>query len=193
MQSEHNGKTEMATAEISKVAVPVTVVGLQQSLYAIDGETGGLDRAVTIVESAAVDALENLAQDASVVVRERQNRLDEIGRALAEVAKAKSWLYAQEKSDTGTVYNEGLNYSYNLQELRGYDFGLKSPTVTRGEIDEVSAKVQHESELMGNRLSQASSSLKDYISKRDKIYTQLEKAVGKIHSGVEKTIREMGS
>lgn len=192
MQSEPNGKTEMATAEISKVAVPVTVVGLQQSLYAIDGETGGLDRAVTIVESAAVDALENLAQDASVVVRERQNRLDEIGRALAEVAKAKSWLYAQEKSDTGIVYNEGLNYSYNLQELRGYDFGLKSPTVTRGEIDEVSAKVQHESELMGNRLSQASSSLKDYISKRDKIYTQLEKAIGKINTGVAKTIREMG-
>lgn len=183
----------MATAEISKVAVPVTVVGLQQSLYAIDGETGGLDRAVSIVESAAVDALERLAQDASVVVRERQKRLDELGRAMAEVAKAKSWLYAQKDTDKRTVYNEGLAYSYNLQELRGYDFGLKSPAVTRGEIDEVFAKVQHENELMGNRLNQASTALKDYISKRDKIYTQLEKAVGKIHSGVEKTIREMGS
>ena len=183
----------MATAEISKVAVPVTVVGLQQNLYAIGGETGGLDRAVSLVESAAVDALENLAQDASVVVRERQKRLDELGRALAEISKAKSWLYAQKDTDKRTVYNESLTYSYNLQELRGYDFGLKSPAVTRGEIDEVSAKVQHENELMGNRLSQASTALKDYISKRDKIYTQLEKAVGKIHSGVEKTIREMGS
>ena len=181
----------MATEQISKVTVPVTVVGLRQSLYEINGEIGGLDRAVSIVESAAVDALEGLAQDATVVVRERQKRLDELGRALAEVSRASSWLHAKEDQDKKTVYDGTVSYAFYLQDIRGYDFGLHSPSVTRGEIDEVKARVQHESDVMGNLLSQASASLKDYVSKRDKIYTQLEKAFNKINSAATKVLGNM--
>lgn len=180
----------METEQIRKVETSVTVVGLRQSLYEIGGETGGLDQAIAYVESGAVDALEDLALDSSAVVRERQRRLDELGRALAEMSRAKAWLHA--KSETAsTPYEGSVSYSYNLQGLRGYDFGLKSSSVTRGEVDEVTSRVQHESDIMGNRLNQAVTSLKDYIGRRDKIYTQLEKAMTKIYSGAAKVIREM--
>ena len=180
----------MAMEQIRKVAVPVTVVGLQQSLYEIGGEVGGLDRAIVYVEAGAIDSLEGLMQDETAVVRERQKRVDELGRALAEMTRAKSWLHAKDQ-DKSTPYEGSVSYTYNLQVVRGYDFGLTSASVARGTVDEVTAKVQHESDLMNGRLNQAQTLLKDYISNRDKIYTQLEKSVGKIGMAVTKAIREM--
>lgn len=182
----------MANEQISKVSVPVTVVGLPQSLYKVDGEDDlvGLDTAIAYVEAGAVDAIEGLATDAAAVVRDRQKRVSELGRAMAEVAKAKAWLDCKEKAEE--VYEGFLSYTYTLQNLRGYDFALKSPSVTKREIEEVSMRVQHESEIMGNHLSQVTSMLNDYVSKRDKIYGQMEKAMTKISMGTAKTIREMG-
>ena len=180
----------MATEQISKVGVPVTVVGLPQSLYEVEGELGGLDRAIAYVESGAVDAIEFLAKGETAVVRERQKRVAELGRAMAEVNRARSWL--DSKENFGDRYEGTVSYAYNLQVLRGYNFGLASYTVTKGEIDEVVSRVQHESSLMDSRLNQSMSMLNDYIAKRDKIYQQLEKAMGKIGSGVTKVIGEMG-
>ncbi len=180
----------MATELIRKVAVPVTVVGLPQSLYEAGGVTAGLDQAIAYVEAGVVDALEGLASDAMAAVRERQKRMAELGRAMGEVSRAKAWLASKENA--GDRYEGSLSYTYSLQSIRGYDFGLSSPSVTKGEIDEVSLRVQHESELMGNQLSQAISALDDYVGKRDKIYVQMEKAMNKITMGTAKTIREMG-
>ena len=178
----------MANEQISKVSVPVTVVGLPQSLYEVGGEITGLDNAIAYVEASTIDAIEGLASDTAAVVRDRQKRMSELGRALGEVSRAKAWLSPKEKDD---VYEGTLAYTYALQNLRGYDFALKSPTVTKGEVEEVSARVQHESEVMGNYLSQATSLLGDYVGKRDKIYAQMEKAMTKISMGAAKTIREM--
>ena len=180
----------MANEQISKVSVPVTVVGLPQSLYEVEGELGGLDRAIAYVESGAVDAIELLAKDETAVVRERQKRTAELGRALAEVNRAKSWLNSKE--NVGDLYEGNVGYAYSLQDLRGYNFGLRSSSVTKGEIDEVVSRVQHESSLMDSRLNQAMTALNDYVARRDKIYSQLEKAMDKISSGMAKTIREMG-
>ena len=182
----------MANEQISKVSVPVTVVGLPQSLYRVGGEDGlvGLDMAIAYVEAGAVDAVEGLASDAAAVVRERQKRMAELGRAMGEVSRAKAWLDSKQKSEE--VYEGTLTYTYTLQALRGYDFALRSPSVTKGEIEEVSMRVQHESEIMGNYLSQSTSMLNEYVGKRDKIYAQMEKAMTKISMGAAKTIREMG-
>ena len=182
----------MANEQISKVSVPVTVVGLPQSLYKVDGEDGlvGLDTAIAYVEAGAVDAVEGLASDAAAVVRDRQKRMAELGRAMGEVSRARTWLDSKEKAEE--AYSGTLSYTYTLQALRGYDFALKSPSVTRGEIDEVSMRVQHESEVMGSFLNQSTSMLNEYIGKRDKIYAQMEKAMTKISMGVAKTLREMG-
>ena len=182
----------MANEQISKVTVPVTVVGLSQSLYRVDGADGlvGLDTAIAYVEAGSVDAVEGLASDAAAVVRDRQKRMSELGRAMGEVSRAKAWLNSKSKAED--AYTGSLSYTYMLQSLRGYDFALKSPSVTRGEIDEVSMRVQHESEVMGNFLNQSTSMLNEYIGKRDKIYSQMEKAMTKISMGAAKTIREMG-
>ena len=180
----------MADNPISKVMVPVTVVGLQQCLYAADGGTGDLIRAVTYAEALEVDALEGLATDAAAVVRERQKRMDELGRALGVMSKAKAYL--DTKSKASDSYGHEMSYVYNLQNLYGYPFGLTEPSVNKATVEAVQSNVQHQSDLMGNRLNQATTSLHDYIERRDKIYSQLEKAVGKIQKSTAAAIREMG-
>lgn len=180
----------MSTEIISKVAVPVKVVGLQQYLYRTEDFTGDLIWAVSYAEARAVDSLETLAADTTVVVRERQARIDELGRALAALQKAKAYL--DTKKDASDAYGDGISYVYTLQERYGYPFGLTGAFVRKDTVDEVMSNVQHQTDVMSTRLNDATSALNDYVSRRDKAYSHLDKALDKIRSGTAKAIREMG-
>ena len=180
----------MSTEIISKVAVPVKVVGLQQYLYRTEDFTGDLVWAVSYAEARTVDSLETLAADTTVVVRERQARIEELGRAIAALQKAKAYL--DTKKYASDSYSEGMDYVYRLQQLRGYPFGLTGPIVRKDTVEVVMSNVQHQSDVMSSRLNDATSALNDYVSRRDKAYSHLDKALSKIRSGMAKAIREMG-
>ena len=179
----------MTAERISIVSVPVSVVGLQQHLYEVGGVTVGLDEAVHAAELDNIQSLEELIRKSEQITKTRTERLKELNRALALLAKVKA-----EMSSLGT---KDRYSSPDLSNVLGIASRLEvtlamTESADKGDVTKAFAQLQHEIDNESNRLQQAMGPLKNYIRQHDRHFAKLDALVKKAVGMPGGTVRNLG-
>lgn len=160
---------------IEENGLSLTVYGQRQVSYSIDG-VKGYDWFETVLKSVSRRAvsMESEATAVSAATRLRMDKLDELGTALAAVAKAVADLSAESWSSNKKVGGLGAARTI-LQKyvVDGWDTIDGSGQITKGNAAKLQSKLQLAIDVESNALQQDTSKLQNYISKRDTAYSQL--------------------
>ena len=179
----------MTADRISAVSVPVSVVGLQQCLYAVDGRTVGLDEAVHAAETDNLATLRELMLKTEKVTKARSERLQELNRAIALLAKVRANM-----SDLDMKARYASPDVSTVLEIAGR-LGLAlalSPTTDKGEVTKAYAQLQHEIDDESNRLQQAIGPLRSYIGQHDRHFARLDSVMKRVVGTPGGTVRNLG-
>lgn len=179
----------MTTERIRTVSVPVSVVGLQQRLYEVGGVTVGLDEAVHAAELDNIQSLEELIRKSEQIAKTRAERLKELNRAIALLAKVKA-----EMSELGTKDKYSSPDLTNVLEIAsrlGVTLAM-TDSADKGDVTKAYAQLQHEIDDESNRLQQAMGPLKNYIRQHDRHFAKLDALVKKTSGMAGGTVRNLG-
>lgn len=179
----------MTADRISTLAAPVSVAGIQQHLYGVDGLVVGLDEAVRAVELDCVWSTRELILKTGRIVKVRSERLKELNRAqtlLAKVRADMSDLGAKDKYSSPEL-NEVLTIAARL----GLALEISSPAV-KGDVTKAYSQLQHEIDLESNRLQQAQEPLSNYITQHDRHFSKLDAMMKKAVGMPTGTVRNLG-
>ena len=179
----------MTTERIRTVSVPVSVVGLQQRLYEVGGVTVGLDEAVHAAELDNIQSLEELIRKSEQIAKTRAERLKELNRAIALLAKVKA-----EMSELGTKDKYSSPELSNVLEIAsrlGVTLAM-TDSADKGDVTKAYAQLQHEIDDESNRLQQAMGPLKNYIRQHDRHFAKLDALVKKTSGMAGGTVRNLG-
>ena len=179
----------MTAERISTVAVPLSVVGLQQRLYEVDGRTVGLDEAVHAAELDNLETLRELMLKTGKVTKARSERLQELNRAIALLAKVRADMSAL---DMKTRYaSPDVSNVLEIAGRLGLVLAMTSPT-DKGEVTKAFAQLQHEIDNESNRLQQAMGPLRNYIGQHDRHFARLDSVMKRIVGMPGGTVRNLG-
>lgn len=179
----------MTANRISTVSVPVSVVGLQQRLYEVDGRTVGLDEAVHAAELDNLETLRELMLKTGKVTKTRSERLQELNRAIALLAKVRADMSAL---DMKTRYSSpDVSTVLEIANRLGLVLAM-SPTTDKGEVTKAFAQLQHEIDNESNSLQQAMGPLRNYIGQHDRHFARLDSAMKRIVGMPGGTVRNFG-
>ena len=179
----------MTANRISTVSVPVSVVGLQQRLYEVDGRTVGLDEAVHAAETDNLATLRELMLKTGKVTKTRSERLQELNRAIALLAKVRADMSAL---DMKTRYSSpDVSTVLEIANRLGLVLAM-SQTTDKGEVTKAFAQLQHEIDNESNRLQQAMGPLRNYISQHDRHFARLDSAMKRIAGMPGGAVRNLG-
>ena len=179
----------MTAERIRTVSVPVSVVGLQQRLYEVGGVTVGLDEAVHAAELDNIQSLEELIRKSEQIAKTRAERLKELNRAIALLAKVKA-----EMSELGTKDKYSSPDLTNVLEIAsrlGVTLAM-TDSADKGDVTKAYAQLQHEIDDESNRLQQAMGPLKNYIRQHDRHFAKLDALVKKTSGMAGGTVRNLG-
>lgn len=179
----------MTAERISTVAVPLSVVGLQQHLYEVGGVMVGLDEAVHAAETDNLETLRELMLKTGKVTKARSERLQELNRAIALLAKVRADMSAL---DMKTRYaSPDVNNVLDIAGRLGLVLAMTSPT-DKGEVTKAFAQLQHEIDNESNRLQQAMGPLRNYIGQHDRHFARLDSVMKRIVGMPGGTVRNLG-
>ena len=179
----------MTADRISTVAVPLSVVGLQQHLYEVGGRTVGLDEAVHAAETDNLATLRELMLKTGKVTKARSERLQELNRAIALLAKVRADM---SELDMKTRYSSpDVSTVLEIANRLGLVLAMTSPT-DKGEVTKAFAQLQHEIDNESNRLQQAMGPLRNYISQHDRHFARLDSVMKRIVGMPGGTVRNLG-
>lgn len=179
----------MTAERINTVAVPLSVVGLQQHLYVVDGRTVGLDEAVHAAETDNLETLRELMLKSGKVTKARSERLQELNRAIALLAKVRADM---SELDMKTRYaSPDVSNVLEIAGRLGLVLAMTSPT-DKGEVTKAFAQLQHEIDNESNRLQQAMGPLRNYIGQHDRHFARLDSAMKRIVGMPGGTVRNLG-
>lgn len=153
----------------------LTVYGQRQVSYSIDG-VKGYDWFETVLRSVTRRAvsMEGEASAVNAATRLRMEKIDELGTALAAVAKAVADLSTEswdsDKKAGGLGNARAILQKYAVDSWDTID---GSGQITKGNAAKLQTKVQLAIDVESNALQQDASKLQNYISKRDTAYSQL--------------------
>ena len=182
--------TSIATSEIDGGSV----YGVRQVQYTVDGVSGkNFVDAVTTAAFKQSTAIEAAATGYIQVVKARQTKIDELGKALAYISKAVASLrvkdgksYDKATIDNGSWVKSIANkYEVSLSWESGYQ-------MTRENIQKAQTNVQYEMDKEDNSLQQDIVTLQSYITKRDNSYSTAAKIIKKANDAANSTIRNIG-
>ena len=179
----------MTAAHIRSVSVPVTVVGLQQHLYAVGDRIVSLDEAVHAAELDDLDAVRELLLKTEQVLKTRTARLVELNRAFALMAKIRADTSGLKMKDEYT--SSDVNTVLEIANRLGVPLAMSSKT-NRGEITKAYAQIQHEVENETNRIQQAMSPLSNCIHLHDRRLMRLDALLKKVVGAPNGTVRNLG-
>lgn len=158
------------------------VYGVKQYEYTVDG-TDGHAYAEALATAAFREsvAIEDVSQGYSVVVRERQRKVDELSEILSLLAKAQAKLPVKDQSTNDAVSIDNAAWVNATASKYGITLVFKENTdqMTRGSIQNGQNDVQYAIDVEDNNLQQDMVSLQSYISKRDNSYSTAAKIIKK--------------
>lgn len=185
-----------------------SVYGVPQFSYAIEGEAGrDLAAALTIATYREATAIEQAAGAYSAVVRQRQRKVDDLGKALAGLVAAiatmdpKSNDTSKRSESMTEVYEAGqlalkygLSFSY-ASTSASYDNGVfvGRAQVTFANAQKARNEIQYAMDRESNDLQQDMVALQSLINKRDGQFSSASKIVNKFNNAAQTTIRNIGS
>lgn len=171
------------------------VYGVQQMQYTVDGLSGqDFAAALTIAAFRQSTAIENAASSYAVVVRKRQKKVDDLGEALAVLAKALASMKTgdgQEPSDKSDA-----DPALAAAAVKVAEYGITSMTVsgnkiTRGDAMKAQNDIQYSLDMEDNQLQQDTVSLQSLLTKRDNAFSNASKIVKKALNASASTIGNM--
>ena len=175
---------------------PITdnsVYGVQQVQYTVNGRSGkNFMDAVAIAAFRQAAAIETATSAYSSVVRARQQKIDDLGGALSNIARAMGEVHKKTKSDdkitipdANSVKTVAAKYGISLSWTDG-------DKMTLGNLQKAQTNVQYAIDREDNDIQQDIVTLQSYISKRDNAYSNAAKIVKKTNQAATSTIGNIG-
>ena len=183
------------------------IYGTQMVNYTVDGASGkDFDAAVTFAAFNNATTIEKEASAYSSVLKARQNKLNDLGTALAELSLLAGLLPTDEPESDDEIrgnfnwlksllgkYGINLNVQHKdaivilgITVRDAYDY------VTRKTIENTKANTQYEMDKEDNDMQQDMVTLQGLISKRDQSFATAAKVVKKFNSTGDTIIRSIG-
>ena len=158
------------------------VYGVQQMQYTVDGLSGqDFAAALTIAAFRQSAAIENSASSYAAVVRQRQKKVDDLGDALAVLAKALASMTTDkqdpdDKSDADSALTTaaGVVAGYGITTMTVSDNKIK-----RGDAMKAQNDIQYALDVEDNQMQQDTVSLQSLLTKRDNAFSNASKIVKK--------------
>ena len=168
----------ITTSEIPSGAV----YGVKQVMYTVDG-VDGQDYTAALAAAAFREAvaIEDTTSAFSVVVRQRQQKVSDLGAILAHLSEtyAKLKVKDQSKNDQATVNNGAWVNSTALKYGITLVFVANTANMTRANLMKGQNDVQYALDVEDNNLQQDMVSLQSFLTKRDNAYSMASKLVRK--------------
>ena len=177
-------------------AVPIagdSVYGVRQVQYTVGRVPGrNFADAVTVAAFKQAVAIETETSSYTRVVRARQKKIDELGEALSNIARAMGEVHKKTtSSDKFTIPNAGTvkmiasRYGVDLTWTDGNK-------MTLGNLQKAQTNVQYAIDREDNDIQQDIVTLQSYISKRDNAYSNAAKIIKKTNQAATSTIGNIG-
>ena len=169
------------------------VYGVRQVQYTVNGHSGkDFADAVAIAAFKQAVAIETETSSYTRVVRARQKKIDDLGEALANIARAMGEVHKKTTSsdkftipNAGTVKTIASRYGVDLTWTDGNK-------MTLGNLQKAQTNVQYAIDREDNDIQQDIVTLQSYISKRDNAYSNAAKIIKKTNQAATSTIGNIG-
>ena len=182
----------MANSIVPSEITGGSVYGVRQMQYTVDGVSGkDFVDAITTAAFKQTTAIEAAASGYAAVVRERQVKVNELGQALAYIAKAIGALKSNGKSGDKTTID---NAQWVKETAGKYGISLSftdGNKMTRENVMKAQTNVQYEIDKEDNSLQQDMVTLQSYMTKRDNALSNAAKVVKKSNNAAQSTIRNI--
>ena len=183
----------MASLITTETITDNSVYGVQQVQYTVNGHSGkNFMDAVAIAAFRQAAAIETATSAYSSVVRARQQKIDDLGGALSNIARAMGEVHKKTKSsdkitipNAGTVKTIASRYGVDLTWTDGNK-------MTLGNLQKAQTNVKYAIDREDNDIQQDIVTLQSYISKRDNAYSNAAKIIKKTNQAATSTIGNIG-
>ena len=181
------------------------VYGQQQVDYTVEGKAG-CDFGLAVARASMLRsvAVEGVLTGLTSAVRRREQKLTDLGQALAYIAEAAAEF--NKDSHTGDTANSpGLATAASLLNRYGIDHSAitvitipstvpgaddkKIGTITQADVQKLQTNVQYELDKEDNYLQQDMVSVQSYFSKRDQALSMAASLVKKVNNTMTSGIR----
>ncbi len=184
----------MASLITTETITDNSVYGVRQVQYTVNGHSGkNFMDAVAIAAFRQAAAIETSTSAYAEVVRARQKKIDDLGEALSNIAKAMGEVHKKTKSsdkitipNAGNVKNIAAKYGISLSWTDGNK-------MTLGNLQKAQTNVQYAIDREDNDIQQDIVTLQSYISKRDNAYSNAAKIIKKTNNAATSTINNIGT
>lgn len=170
------------------------VYGVQQMQYTVDGVSGqDYTEALTVAAFKQATAVEAAAGSFADVIRLRQRKVNDLGEALAVLAKAIATLSTknQEPGDKSEADSDLTTAASKVAEY-GITMTVTSDNqITRENALKAQNNIQYALDVEDNNLQQDTVSLQSLLTKRDNSYSNASKIVKKSLNASEAAIRNI--
>lgn len=183
----------MAAYIVEETLANNTVYGIRQVQYAVDGESGKdyID-ALTAASFNESVAIETAASSYVAVVKARQAKIDALGIALAEFAKAQGRLKQKGGKSGDNVQVDNYSQVKAILEEYGVSVPGLGSTMTRGNVQKAVTNVQYAIDKEDNSIQQDIVSMQSFVQKRDNAFSTAAKLVKKANKAAQSTISNIG-
>ena len=170
---------------ITAKEIGLTVYGQAQVDYTVNG-FDNLDYGAAMAQTGLrrASAMENAMADISEAIKIRQQKLEELGEALAAVSEA----IAKKSS---SILNTTSVASTAVRTLKRYGISINSSD-TVGNYQKVQSNIRLAMDKESTSLKEDSSALQTYLSRRDNAYSLASKMLQKANSTMSKGISNIG-
>lgn len=166
----------------------LAVYGVPQVEYFVAGSGDPVDygAALALASLARADALEMQTAALSTAVRTRAGKCEDLGKCLAEIARIVA-------SNVKKKITEEVPLTDELKaQLTRYGVELpKKDKLTKGDIQELEAKVRYEMDRESSQIKLDMSTVRNMFNTRDRAFQQASSIQKKVASGVTNTIKNM--
>ena len=184
----------MASLITTETITDNSVYGVRQVQYTVNGHSGkNFMDAVAIAAFRQAAAIETSTSAYAEAVRARQKKIDDLGEALSNIAKAMGEVHKKTKSsdkitipNAGNVKNIAAKYGISLSWTDGNK-------MTLGNLQKAQTNVQYAIDREDNDIQQDIVTLQSYISKRDNAYSNAAKIIKKTNNAATSTINNIGT
>ncbi len=183
------------SATIQPRDLDLSIFGTAQVDYTVDGVAGcTYDKAVAMAGLQRAVAVENAIPAYTAAVRARQRKLEDLGRALADISGTLAKFDEDHRKTTSEQDIVGGAEAYNLLAKYGLTKDYFKPSATRIQyqyIQKLQTDVQY-ALVTNNDIQQDAVSLQGFVSKRDSAYQMAVKLLNKASQTRATGIRYIG-
>ena len=166
------------------------VYGVRQKEYTVDGLPGqDYASALTVAAFREATAIESTTAAYAAIVRQRRQKVSDLGEILALLAKAVAKLPVKDQSVDDSVAIDNAGWVKSKASDYGIELSFKNASeMTRGNLQKGQSDVQYALDVEDNNLQQDMVALQGAISKRDNAFSTASKIVRKANDAAKTAI-----